>query len=92
VTVENTGGAAASTRAIYRTVGSGGSFGANPLEQHIGLGPSARIQNVEIWWPASNTRQSFSGITPNQSIEIKELATDFTTLQRKAFRLGGPTR
>ena len=28
---------------LHRTIGSGGSFGANPMEQHVGLGPSARI-------------------------------------------------
>jgi hypothetical protein len=90
VTVETTGdGNTRVTRSIYRTVGSGGSFGANPLEQHIGLGFSARIQNVEIWWPASNTRQSFSTIAPNQFIEIKELGTGFTKLDRKPYRLGG---
>jgi hypothetical protein len=33
-------------RAIYRTVTSGGSFGASPLQQHIGLGKSARITGV----------------------------------------------
>jgi hypothetical protein len=77
------------TRSIYRTVSSGGSFGANPMEQHVGLGRSARIQTVEIWWPASNTRQTFSNVTPNQSIEIKELATDYTKLDRKPYKLGG---
>ncbi len=93
VDVENGGvGGARVTRSIYRTVGSGGSFGANPLEQHIGLGPSARIQNVEIWWPASNTRQNFSNIDPNQAIEIKELAAGVTRLERKPTRLGGPNR
>jgi FG-GAP-like repeat/ASPIC and UnbV/PPIC-type PPIASE domain len=93
VTVETTGdGNTLVTRSIYRTVGSGGSFGANPLEQHIGLGFSARIQNVEIWWPASNTRQSFSTIAPNQFIEIKELGTGFTKLDRKPYRLGGVNR
>jgi hypothetical protein len=93
VTVETTGdNNARVTRSIYRTVGSGGSFGANPLEQHIGLGFAARIQNVEIWWPASNTRQNFSSIATNQFIEIKELATGFTKLDRKSFRLGGANR
>ena len=86
------GGAARVTRSIYRTVGSGGSFGANPLEQHVGLGLSARIQNIEIWWPASNTRQTFSNVTPNQSIEIKEMAADFAVLSRKPYRLGGANR
>ena len=63
VTVENEG---RGTRSIYRSVGSGGSFGASPLEQHIGLGKSARIVDLEIWWPASNTRQHFAGLGKNQ--------------------------
>jgi tetratricopeptide (TPR) repeat protein len=85
VTVENEGKA---PRSIYRTVASGGSFGASPLEQHIGLGKSARIVNVEIWWPASNTRQNFANIEKNQFLEIKELAANYTRLDRKSFRLG----
>jgi tetratricopeptide (TPR) repeat protein len=79
-------------RTIYRTVGSGGSFGANPMEQHIGLGKSARIVSLELWWPASNTRQKFSQVEKNQFIEVKEFAPDFSRLQRKSFRLGGLKR
>jgi hypothetical protein len=85
VTVENEG---KSPRSIYRTVGSGGSFGASPLQQHIGLGKSAKIANLEIWWPASGTKQTFSNIGTNQFIEIKEFAKDYTKLRRKSFRLG----
>jgi tetratricopeptide (TPR) repeat protein len=85
VTVENDG---KPPRSIYRTVGSGGSFGASPLQQHIGLGKSAKISNLEIWWPASGTKQSFSNIGANQFIEIKEFAKDYTKLERKSFRLG----
>ncbi len=44
VTVENKG---QGIRSIYRTVGSGGSFGASPLQQHIGLGKDARIVDLE---------------------------------------------
>jgi hypothetical protein len=79
-------------RSIYRTVGSGGSFGASPLTQHIGLGKSARILGLEIWWPASNTRQTFSNVAVNQFLEVKEFAKDYATLVRHAFRLGGPAR
>jgi hypothetical protein len=79
-------------RTIYRTVGSGGSFGANPMEQHIGLGKSARIESLELWWPASNTRQKFSQVQKNQFIEVKEFAPVFSRLDRKPFRLGGSKR
>jgi hypothetical protein len=80
------------TRAVYRTVGSGGSFGASPLEQHIGLGKSARIENLEIWWPASNTRQNFSSVARNQVIEIQEFGKEYRKVERPTFRLGGANR
>ena len=79
-------------RSIYRTVGSGGSFGASPFEQHIGLGNAAKIDNLEIWWPASNTRQSFSGIGKDRFIEIEEFQKEPRILERKPFRLGGTKR
>jgi len=87
VTVENEGHG---TRSIYRTVGSGGSFGASPLEQHIGLGKSSRILSVEVSWPASKTQQVFRDVQKNQFLEIKEFAGKYTVLDRKPVRLGGP--
>jgi hypothetical protein len=86
VTVENEGSV---RRDIYRTVGSGGSFGTSPFQQHIGLGKSARIENIEIWWPTSNTRQNFSKVEKDQFIEIKEFAKEYTKLVRRRFKLGG---
>ena len=79
-------------RSIYRTVGSGGSFGASPLAQHIGLGKSAQIVGLEIWWPTSNTRQTFTNVPRDQFIEIQEFAKDYTKLLRKPSRLGGTGR
>jgi len=89
VTVENEGHG---TRSIYRTVGSGGSFGASPIQQHIGLGKSAKIVRLEVWWPASNSRQNFTNVDKNQFIGIKEFAKDYTKLSRKQFRLGSVHR
>jgi tetratricopeptide (TPR) repeat protein len=86
LTVENEG---RGTRSIHRTVGSGGSFGASPLEQHIGLGKSARIVELEIWWPASNTRQRMTGLGKNQAVEIAELARSHTAIERRPITLGG---
>lgn len=86
VTVENAG---QGKRSIYRTVGSGGSFGASPLTQHIGLGKDARIVDLEIWWPTSNTRQHFSNVGKDQFLEIKEFAQEYTKLERHPYRLGG---
>jgi tetratricopeptide (TPR) repeat protein len=88
VTVENEG----RRRTICRTVGSGGSFGGSPLQQHIGLGKSARIENIEVWWPGSKTKQNFANVQPNQFLEIKELEKAPVKLSRHPFRLGGPAR
>ena len=81
VTVKNEGNPA---RAIYRTVGSGGSFGASPLEQHIGLGKSAKIENIEVYWPASGIRQTFTSVGKNQFWEIREDAKEVKRLERRA--------
>jgi hypothetical protein len=85
LTVENEG---RGVRSIHRTVGSGGSFGASPLEQHIGLGRSARIVELEIWWPVSNTRQRLTGLRKNQAVEIAELARSYATVERRPIALG----
>jgi hypothetical protein len=86
VTVENQG---SSVRSIYRTINSGGSFGSSPLEQHIGLGKSAKILDLEVWWPVSQTTQDFKDVSTNQFIEVQELAPTYAKLDRKQYRLGG---
>lgn len=85
LTVTNQG---AGTRTISRTVGSGGSFGANPLTQEIGLGKAAQIDSVEVWWPASKTKQKFTGVQKNQFIEIQELAAAPSKRTVHSFKLG----
>jgi hypothetical protein len=85
VTVDNGG----TRRSIYRTVNSGGSFGASPLQQHIGLGRAARITELEVFWPVSNTRQRFADVAKNQVVEIRELSDTMTPLPRKRVPLGG---
>ena len=40
-------------RTIFRWVNSGGSFGANPLRQDIGLGMADAIKNLEVFWPTT---------------------------------------
>ena len=47
---------------IYRHVSSGSSWGANPLEQHIGLAKAERVALLEIHWPTSGTTQVFRDI------------------------------
>jgi len=62
----------------YREVSSGGSFGASPLMQHIGIGKATAIASIEVTWPASRTQQVFKNVAPNQFIEIKEFEKSYT--------------
>ncbi len=75
-------------RFVHRVVGSGGSFGASPLQQHIGLGKASRIDALEIWWPTSNSRQVFHSLAVNQFLEVREFANSYATVQRRSFALG----
>ncbi len=85
VTVDEAG----SQRSIFRTVGSGGSFGASPLEQHIGLGKAERIREVEVWWPVTGARQRFVNVPTNQFFEVKESQSTLRRLDYHPFKLGG---
>jgi hypothetical protein len=59
-------------RSIYRHVSSGGSFGANPLRQEIGLGGAATVDVLEVFWPAGNTTQVFRDVAADRLVEIHE--------------------
>lgn len=71
------------SRSIFRTVNSGGSFGANPLRQHIGLGKATVAKQIEIYWPKSDTKQVFENVDANQLIRIKEHADKFENCRTK---------
>jgi hypothetical protein len=72
----------------YREVTTGGSFGASPFRQHIGLGNASRIESLTIRWPASGITQTFRDVAVDQAIEIRESASRFQVVTRKAFELG----
>ncbi|MCA8990448.1 MAG: CRTAC1 family protein [Planctomycetaceae bacterium] len=57
---------------IHRHVSTGSSFGANPLEQTIGLGSATGIEKLEVHWPTSKQTQVFRDIAVNQMILVME--------------------
>jgi hypothetical protein len=65
---------------VHRHVSSGSSFGANPLQQTIGLAKNDRIALLEITWPTSGTTQVFHNVAVNQALEITEFAKDYRQL------------
>jgi hypothetical protein len=81
VVVQNDAG----ERAIYRTVGSGASFGANPMRQEIGLGQARIIKRVEIFWPVTGLTQVVTGLEINRLYQIREGAAAPTPLELKSF-------
>ena len=75
---------------IHRHVSSGSSFGANPLEQTIGLASSARVARLEIHWPTSGTTQVLLDIAADQAIEVTEFALAVRPLNVKPIRAQAP--
>lgn len=59
-------------RSLYRWVNAGGSFGDNPLRQHLGLGSAAQVDRLEVYWPTSGTSQEFSDVRADQILVITE--------------------
>jgi hypothetical protein len=68
----------------YREVNSGGSFGASPLEQHVGLGRAARVKSLEVEWPGRRLRQSFRDVPLDARIVVREGAARVERLSAPA--------
>ncbi len=79
-------------RSVYRDVNSGGSFGSNPLRQHIGIGLATKIEKVEITWPVTGKVQLFENLPVDINVKITEGDSSFTTykLARLDFSSKGP--
>jgi hypothetical protein len=83
VTVATAGG----DRTMWRTVSSGGSFGANPLRQEIGLGKATAVKSVSVFWPMTGQTQTYSGLKLNSFYTIREGDQTATELPHKSFKL-----
>ncbi|MCR9246053.1 MAG: FG-GAP-like repeat-containing protein [bacterium] len=67
-------------RTIHRVLNSGGTFGASPLRQTIGLGHAERIERVEVFWPRSGATQTVTGMVLDAAIRIVEGRDGFEPL------------
>jgi hypothetical protein len=77
-------------RSIYKTVRSGGSFGASPLRQEIGLGAASRILRVEIAWPATGRTQVVRDVEMDRHYVVREGEDRAVPTPLRRCRLGGP--
>lgn len=64
-----------STRSIYRTIGSGGSFGANSLQLEVGLGTATKIELIEIHWAGTTQKDQFRNLEVNTTYVLEEGGT-----------------
>ena len=71
------------TVSVVRVVGNNGSFGGNPLVQHIGLGDATSVTRLVVTWPTSQTTQTFTGLAADQSIVITEGSDQYQVLPQK---------
>ena len=76
-------------RSVWRWVGSGGSFGASPLRQHLGLGKATKVETLEVFWPTTNTTQTFRNISVDQLVTVTEGDEKLATRAPKPKKLGG---
>jgi hypothetical protein len=76
-------------RSIHRQVGSGGSFGANPLCLHVGLGQATVISGVEIRWPAANSTQRIGALPLRRTVRIVEGQAEWLDRTLPSAQLGG---
>jgi FG-GAP-like repeat/ASPIC and UnbV len=76
-------------RSIYRYVNSGGSFGANPLRQTLGVGKATRIEVLDVFWPTTGLTQTFRNVPADEFIEVVEGSSSFKKMSLKRLVLGG---
>ena len=78
-----------SERSIFRHVNSGGTFGANPLRQNIGLGRASKIVRVAIHWPVTTQTQTLRDVPLDRTVVITEGKNEFETLDLQPVTLRG---
>jgi hypothetical protein len=59
-------------RELHRAPGCVSSFGGSPRRQEIGLAGASAIKSIEIWWPKSGIRQTFTDVPRDGFIRITE--------------------
>jgi len=57
---------------LYRTLRTGGSYGASPLRIHAGLGDYTGTVSVFVEWPGNRNSQELKKLTINTSYDIHE--------------------
>jgi hypothetical protein len=73
-------------QSIYKTVGTGGSFGASPLRQEIGLGQAQSIDRIEVLWPRTGLTQVIHPAAMDGFYKVRE-GQEAVPWELKSFHL-----
>jgi hypothetical protein len=79
------------TRAVRRTVGTGGSFGSGSLRLHVGLDRAVRVRQLRVTWPdRERSQDTFTNLPVRSAFRIVQ-GEQPAVLQRPtiAFRRAG---
>ena len=74
-------------RSVYAYVNSGGNYGSNSLQQHIGVGRAVQIDTLEIYWPTTDSTQIFNNVPVNASLRIVEGENQYDVISQPAIKL-----
>ena len=75
-------------RAIWSTVGTGGSFGGSSLRQEMGLGEATAIESIEVTWPKPGLPVSvFTNVPLDGFVKLVEGATTVETIPQNKIQL-----
>jgi hypothetical protein len=77
-------------RRVYQTIGYGSSFGGSPWREHIGVGGATLVDSIEIDWPTSHTRQSFSNVSVDRAYGVREGEAKIEALHYPSFSFDRP--
>ena len=75
------------SRDIYATVGTGGSFGSSSLRQEIGLGDATAVEHVEVTWPINAGKQRFENLGLDRVYLLREKEPVATEVALKRYDL-----
>ncbi|MBX3443637.1 MAG: CRTAC1 family protein [Planctomyces sp.] len=70
-----------------RTITRWNLGGAGPLEMHLGLGAADQVERLEVHWPTSGTKQTFTDVAADGVIRIREDRSELERRTPPTFRL-----
>ncbi len=77
-------------RSIYKTVGTGASFGGNSLQVEVGLAQAKKINGIEVTWPISPVlKTNYSNLNLKQHYLLNEAEKEAQLLDKPAIKLSG---